>query len=84
MMNTLYLLPLTAMCLIVALVCLGFRAPSRRGYGPLIIGIAASAMMIGGKFCFANDYATFLGIALLIGASVWNSWPHKCKQRICK
>lgn len=82
MMNTLYVLPLTVMCLIVALVCLGFRARSRRGYGPLIIGTAASAMMIGGKFRFANDYVTFLGIALLIAASVWNSWPHRRKHGI--
>ena len=82
MMNTLYVLPLTVLCLIVALACLGFRARSRQGYGPLIIGTAASAMMIGGKFCFANDYVTFLGIALLIGASVWNSWPHRREHGI--
>lgn len=84
MMNTLYLLPLTAVCLIVALACLGFRARLRQGYGPLMIGTAASVAMIVGKFCFANDYVTFLGIALLIGASVWNSWPHRPNRGACE
>lgn len=77
MMNTRYLLPLTVICLIIALASLAFRARSRQGYGPFLVGMAASATMIGGKFWLTNGYIAFVGIVLLIGASVWNSWPRK-------
>jgi hypothetical protein len=80
MMNTRYLLPLTAICLIIALASLAFRARARRGYGPFLVGIAASATMIGGKFWLTNGYIAFAGIVMLIGASVWNSWPRKHKS----
>lgn len=70
-----YLLPLTAMFLLLSLIALGWRARLRRGYGPLLVGLAASAVILTGKFAFDSDPAMYAGIALLIAATVWNAWP---------
>jgi hypothetical protein len=76
-MQTAYLLPLTVCALLLALVALGFRADRRRGYGPLAVGILAGVMLLVGKFVLDSDIAVYGGIASLIGASLWNSWPKK-------
>jgi hypothetical protein len=82
MMNTRYLLSLTVICLIIALASLAFRARARRGYGPFLVGIAASAAMIGGKLWITDGYIAFVGIVLLIAASAWNAWPLKNNSNI--
>jgi hypothetical protein len=70
-----YLLPLTALFLLLSLFALGWRARSRRGYRPLLLGIAASALILVGKFNFESDTAMYTGIAVLVAASLWNAWP---------
>lgn len=70
-----YLLPLTALFLILAVASLRFRAKSRRGYGPFIMGTVAAIIVLIGKFLFASGTALYGGIALLTAASLWNSWP---------
>ena len=72
-----YLFALTAAFLAVALFFLGFRATRRRGYGPLALGLLASALLLIGKFYFESDPAMFSGVGLLMIASFWNSWPRK-------
>ncbi len=72
-----YLLPVTAVALAIALFGLGWRAKSRRGFGPLMLGIAASAVILVGKFVFDSDPAAYTGAAALIGATVWNLWPRR-------
>jgi hypothetical protein len=69
------LLPLTAAFLVLALAGLGWRAGSRRGYWPLALGLMASVILLVGKFGFSSDAAMYAGLALLVGASVWNTWP---------
>ena len=66
-----YLLPLTAGFLVLALIALCYRAHTRRGYAPLTAGIAASALVLIGKFGFESDLAMYSGIGLLVAASVW-------------
>jgi hypothetical protein len=75
LMETAYLLPLTALFLTLALVSLGLRARRRRGYGPLILGLTAAAVLLVGKFALDSDAAVWAGLAALIAASVWNAWP---------
>jgi hypothetical protein len=77
LMQTAYLLPLTACSLVLALAALGFRASRRRGYGPFAVGILAAVLLLGGKFVFDSNVVVYMGIASLIGASLWNSWPKK-------
>lgn len=72
-----FLLPLTAVFLILVLATLAWRAKARRGYGPLALGMIAALIVLVGKFQFDSDIATYAGIALLVGASLWNTWPHR-------
>lgn len=76
-MQTAFLLPLMVCSLLLALAALGFRANRRRGYGPFAVGILAAVLMLAGKFVLDSDIAVYRGIASLIGASLWNSWPKK-------
>ena len=75
--NTTYLLPLTALFLVLAVGVLGFRAKRRWGYGPFGLGLAAAILVIVGKFVLGFEPALYGGIAILVGASFWNSWPRK-------
>jgi hypothetical protein len=70
-----YLLPFTLVFLGVTLAMLAWRP--RRGYAPLVLGLAASAIVLVGKFLFDSDLAAYAGVALLVAASVWNAWPKK-------
>lgn len=70
-----YLMPLTMAFLAITLAMLAWRP--RRGYAPLGLGIAASAIVLVGKFLFDSDVAVYSGVALLVGTSTWNAWPKK-------
>jgi hypothetical protein len=76
-----YLLPATALMLLVSLLTLGWRAEQRRGYAPLAVGGVASALLLAGKFYLASDPLFYAGVALLIGAAIWNIWP---KNKNCE
>lgn len=68
-----WLMPATLLFLAVTLVTLAWRP--RRGRAPLLLGIAASAVVIAGKFALDSEPAVYAGVALLIAASAWNAWP---------
>jgi len=78
-----YLFPLTAVFLVLAACALAFRARSRRGYGPFVLGLAASAIVLAGKFAFNSNAWMYGGIAALVSASVWNAWPVRSKAAGC-
>lgn len=78
-----YLLPVTMIALAVALFGLGWRARSRRGFGPLTLGIIASMVIVIGKFTFDSDTVAWIGAAVLIGATVWNLWPRHARTGNC-
>ena len=77
LMQTRWLLPLTASVLVLAVGTLAFRARRRRGYGPFGLGILAAVLVLVGKFGFDNDSAMYVGVAFLVGASLWNAWPRR-------
>jgi len=78
-----YLLPLTAGTLLLAVGALGFRAERRRGRRPLAVGLVGALLLVVGKFTLDWAPMTYGGIALLIGASIWNAWPVKrCEGRL--
>lgn len=72
-----YLLPVTVVFLALSILTLGFRAQSRHGYGPLLLGLLAATIVLVGKFRLDSPIMTYAGIALLIAASVWNAWPRR-------
>lgn len=80
LLRTAVLLPLTVLSLVVAVAALRFRAGRRRGFGPFAVGVVAAVVLVAGKFFVDPNTATsnamiYGGIASLVGASVWNSWP---------
>ena len=74
-MQTAYLLPLTALSLLLAVGALGYRASRRRGYAPFVLGLLAAVGLVVGKFVVGSNVAVYGSIAALVGASVWNAWP---------
>lgn len=79
LIDTSYLLPLTAVFLAIAVAALAFRAKRRRGYLPFVIGLVASTVVLIGKFSFESDAAMYIGLAVLVAASLWNSWPKRAE-----
>lgn len=75
LMKDAWLLPITALLLLAAFAALAWRARSRRGYGPALAGLGASALILLGKFALESEPVTYAGAAALVAASVWNAWP---------
>ena len=73
--ETRYLFALTLGAIVLSLGSLAFRARSRREFGPLIVGVIAGTFVLVSKFVLDVEPAMYFGIAGLIGASAWNSWP---------
>ena len=74
---------LTAVFLASALGTLAYRARTRRGYGPLLLGLLASATVGIAKFVLGWDAGTYAGVGLLVAASVWNVWPRAAADPGC-
>lgn len=75
LVNARNLLIVTGAFLIIAVSALAFRARRRRGYGPAVAGLAASAVIIFGKFYLESPAAVYAALGILIAVSIWNSWP---------
>lgn len=72
-----YLFPFTVFFLSLAVAALLWRARKRRAYTPFIIGTIGASLIMLGKFSFDYPWLNYLGIALLIGTSLWNAWPKR-------
>ena len=83
LLDTTYLLPLTGTFLAVAVAALAYRADTRRGYRPFVIGLVAAATVMIGKFTFESNLAMYAGLTSLVGASLWNTWPRREQERQC-
>jgi mercuric ion transport protein len=75
-----YLLPSIVLFLAITLSALVFRARARRGYGPFLLGVLGAVSVVTGKFIIESELGLYLGVGLLLGASVWNIWPHRLKR----
>lgn len=78
--NAEYLLPITLAVLGACLFALGYRAHYRHGWRPLALGVAASALILIGKFVVTSDPALYVGLTLLVLASIWNALSRKEKD----
>ena len=70
-----YFFAFTSGLLILSVTALAFRAGKRHGYGPPVLGLAAAAIVLLGKFSLESSATVYGGLMLLVAASVWNSWP---------
>jgi len=82
-----YFIILAGLFLAVAIFGLAYRAKSRHGYGPLGLGLAGIALLILGRVVLSLDWLMYLGVVILLGASVWNLIPWRssksCSSTIC-
>ena len=84
LMSRAALLPLTLAAMALALFTIGFHATRRRGYGPLALALAASVLVVVGKFTLGVEMVAYAGIGMLVFASVWDSRPvHPSKLPSC-
>ena len=70
-----YLLPLTVGFLVIALGAMAFKANSRHGYSPFLLGLLAAAAVLLGKFRWESSPTMYGAVGLLVIASLWNAWP---------
>ena len=75
---------LTLVLLLMAVSTLAFRAQQRRGLLPFQLGLAASALILAGKFGLDSHSMMYGGVVLLVCASVWNAWPLKRIEACCE
>lgn len=68
-------LPLGVGFLVLSVASLWYRASQRRGYRPLLLGIAGAGFLLTGEMVVGSEVVTFGGVGVLIVASVWNVWP---------
>lgn len=73
--ETRYLLPLMIGCLALAVGALSYGA--RRDYRPVALGIAASVLVLIGRFVVDAALVTIVGACLLVGAYVWSFWSRR-------
>ncbi len=71
---------LTVFFLAMAVAALALQARRRRGYRSLGVGFAGSLVVLAGKFVLGWNALTYVGVALLVGASVWNVWSVKARR----
>lgn len=74
LLDTTYLLPITAIFLATAVCALAYGARERHGFGPFVLGLSAAAGVLIGKFTFKSDWTMYASLTLLVTASIWNSW----------
>jgi hypothetical protein len=69
------LLPVTLLAFAIALAALAWRARSRHGLRPVLLGGAGAALVTVGQFVLGAPTAVWLGATALAAAAVWNAWP---------
>jgi hypothetical protein len=69
LINSHNLLIVSALFLLAAVAALAFRAQQRRGYGPTVVGLAASLAILSGKFYLESAATMYAALGILIAAS---------------
>lgn len=79
-----WLRPLTVLFLALFLFAMLFRASRRRfGYKPFLLGLAAALVIYLCKFTFDFNPGFYGAVAVLFGASIWNSWGLRRAEETC-
>ena len=78
-----FLIPLAVVLLLLSLVALGYRARNRRGYGPFVLGVVGAVSVLAGKLLLSSEALSYVGLAAIVAAGVWNSWPAKSASTSC-
>jgi len=66
--------PIIAVLLAVGLLSVAWSTRGHRGPGPLAVTVLGSAAVIVGRLIWSVPVVLDIGVALLVGASLWNLW----------
>jgi hypothetical protein len=77
LVQTTYLLPITVAFLALAVGSLALRASSRRGLPPFWVGAIGASGVVAGKFWLDFPAIAYVGVGLLLVASIWNVIPRR-------
>lgn len=72
LVDSAWLRPLTLAFLGTAVLMLTLTAYRRRSYAPVFLGAMAATLVFSGKFHHGGDWLTYLGIVMLVAASLWS------------
>jgi len=64
----------------LALGALAYKAKSRHGYVPFLVGCGASLLILLGKTVMENQFLFYAGAGLFMIAGLWNSIPVRRKS----
>ncbi len=78
-----FLIPLAVVLLLLSLLALAYRAQNRRGYGPFVLGVVGALGVLGGKLLLSAEALSYVGLAAIVAAGVWNSWPARSAPTSC-
>lgn len=67
--------PLLALLALAALIPLAYRWIRHRKAGPLLVGFLGVAALLAARWVTQAAFLLYPGVALLLGASLWNAWP---------
>ncbi|MCB1948594.1 MAG: hypothetical protein KDF62_06365 [Nitrosomonas sp.] len=76
-----FLLLVTAVLLLISLIPLVWNARQRWGYRPVVAGFMGAVLILYGKIWLLSQPLYYVGIAILLVASIWNIWPHRAKEK---
>ena len=76
-----FLLPVTAVLLLISLIPLVWKARQRWGYRPVAAGFMGAVLILYGKFWLLSQPLYYVGIAILLVVSIWNIWPRRIKGK---
>lgn len=72
-----FAVPLLAVFLLPAVAMLAIGARRRRGHAPFAVGLVGAALVVAARSGLAGEAVERCGLALFVGASVWNAWPRR-------
>jgi hypothetical protein len=81
--SSFYLLPLTFVFLAIAIAALARKAHRPKSCGPLLLGVAAPAATLMGRFSVASDPLRYTGAGVLVAASLWSSMAERKRCGSC-
>src|SRR5579875_3326336 len=66
--------PLIVVFLAIGIFSVAWSTRSHRRLGPLVVTLVGSGVVVAGRLVWNIPIALYAGVALLIGASLWNLW----------
>lgn len=78
-----YLPTVTLLGLAIPLGVLALKARRGRGLMPFVFGLVGATALVVGRFALASAALVFVGVAMLAGASLWDTWAKRRKATAC-